>query len=165
MTAGFLLAAGQSHAVEKSAQFHAGAGLAIPTNDIHAFQKTGFHVLAGVDYALSEFVGVLGNFHYFSFGTDDEILPDVGNLNVWVLSGALKYTVGSAGAPAKLYMLAGLGFAGASQEGPSSTDPAFQVGGGIDFGKFFGELRYVKILNGEDEASAGWVPLTLGYKF
>jgi opacity protein-like surface antigen len=155
---------------EKKTSFQVSAGVDMPMEDGY---KMGFGFAGGLNYKMGPALGLLGELSYHTLG-GDEIVPGVEleSFNIIGVLAALKYTLGTSNT--RPYLLGGLGFFNwstsvvvpgfgtlipATKVDVDGTDIGIAIGGGVDFGKFFAELRYM------DVDGFGFLPINVGLKF
>lgn len=180
----------------KPFNIYAGGGLTMPSSP-DAFKdgfKMGFHGTAKLGLKAVPKGEILLNLEYHMFGLDNEDMygtnVDGGDLSIIMAGADYKLNLGVPLAPVNPFIQAGGGLAIISMSDLSYTDPVLgdidvttesinkiylEIGGGIEFNKFFASIRIVNIFNGSTEydvsamevkeKSALMIPLTVGVKF
>lgn len=135
--------------------------------------KMGFHGLGGIDFNLP-MLKVTGKAEYHTFPFDWGSSDGSGfALNALMIGADVKYAFGVPAAPAKPFVMGGLGMANVTFSDATSGDVTitfdsetklyFEIGGGVEFNKFFAMIRYVNIST-SGEATA-FIPISVGVKF
>jgi opacity protein-like surface antigen len=143
-----------------------GGGLSLPQGDYKDAVKSGYHGMAGLNFAvLGAPLGVRVDAAYHLNDFDLPGSPDAASA-LLAVSGSAVYTFPSVGA--KPYLVGGITWARAKCSGDdcvsdaSDSDTGFNVGGGIRFGSIFAEARYLSI---GGDVDLKLVPITVGFTF
>jgi hypothetical protein len=139
--------------------------------------KTGFNAGGGVGFSLNENIEIVGRILYHSLKLDVDGDYDGGEFTPLMYGGELKFNTGEE--ERNFYLLAGLGLVKATfkeieqdgvvvMEEQKEDGKYFCFGGGVEFGKFFVEGRYV-ILKADDDDGGNddvkMIPISVGFKF
>jgi ABC-type uncharacterized transport system permease subunit len=166
-TAGTLILASvlsATTAVAQSARFGLGGGLLVPTGDYNVVDKTGWHVLGKVDFAIPlspvsvRVDGLYGQ-------TTHRAAP--GNTKLAGGTADAVWHIPTAVPGFKPYLLGGVGMFNVNAYGGSSTKFTWGGGAGTSIGvgpiHGFAEARYMSIQ--ESGASLKFIPVTVGLAF
>ena len=151
-------------------------------NGLHGNAQLGFSMLPKGE--------ILLNVGYHKFGSDIDFLEidEGGDLNVLLVGGDFKFNLGVPAAPIKPYLFAGAGVAVIYYTDVTYTEGSFtvtesfdlrkelyfEIGGEIEFSRFFIKVKYVSIKNGtfdeedvnlETYVNASMIPISIGIKF
>lgn len=135
--------------------------------------KMGFHGLGGLDINLP-MLKITGKAEYHTFPFDWGDADGSGlALRALMIGADVKYAFGVPAAPAKPFVMGGLGMANVTFSDLESgamtvsfedeTKLYFEIGGGVEFNKFFGMIRYVNIATSGE--STAFIPISVGIKF
>lgn len=190
----FAASSGFAQVPAKPFNIYAGAGLTMPMSpdNLKDGTKLGFHGTAKLGFNTfpkGEFVIGL-DYHYLPADLgmfEDEGITDAdgGDMSVIMAGGDLKLNLGIPMTGLNPFVHGGIGMAIISFSDLSWTQPGvgerlvttdsenkfyFQIGGGLEFNKFFVDVRYINILKATyddvgDETSASIIPITVGVKF
>ena len=161
--------------LEKPVDFYIGVGAGVPTGDLADGWKLGFHGLARVGFSVAPKLDVLAGLDYHTFPIDDLGVPSVsgGSFSTINITGDLKVNFGMAGASSNPFLLGGVGLSiysisdlsvgTVTVEFDSESDIFIEVGGGVEFNKFFAQIKYVNIF--AEGISISYIPFTVGVKF
>lgn len=141
--------------------FFVGGGLVLPSGEYGDLAETGYGGIGGLNLsfpALPIGVRVEGMYLYNSHkGTD------AGSTSLYGGMASATYGIGTG--PAGLYLIGGVGYLnhhfGAPSGLPSSDEWKFSwgVGGGVNFSKLFGEVRYMQ------RGDTKFIPIMVGIRF
>lgn len=160
-----VVTAGANAQMASSSRFGLSAGVALPMGDFGDAVGLGIHVGGHLQMPLGDKLKLRLNGDFGTYGGDVTGLDNVTLLG-GVANLVMPITTTSALKP---YFFGGLGFyqtkANAVGGGSSdSSDLAFNVGGGYDWGKnFFTEIRFLSIQS--DGSSTNTLPVTIGIRF
>ncbi|MBU0996237.1 MAG: porin family protein [Proteobacteria bacterium] len=179
--------------VDKPLHIYLQGGATLPMGDTKDGFKTGFNAGGGVGFSINENIEIVGRVLYHSmkpdFGGDfwlgmadgynlDDYDASGGELQPLMYGGELKLNTGDE--EKNFYLIAGIGKAKLkladlkvngekSKIADDETETYFCVGGGVEFGKFFVEGRYVMIKlkpeGTDEEFDFNMVPICIGVKF
>lgn len=169
---------------EKPLHIYLQGGASLPTGDLKDMYKTGFNAGGGVGFSLNENIEIVGRILYHSLKLDADGDYDGGEFIPLMYGGELKFNTGEE--ERNFYLLAGLGLVKATfkeieqdsveieqdgvvvMEEQKEDGKYFCFGGGVEFGKFFVEGRYV-ILKADDDDGGNddvkMIPISVGFKF
>lgn len=162
---------------EKPLHIYLQGGASLPTGDLKDMYKTGFNAGGGVGFSLNENIEIVGRILYHSLKLDADGDYDGGEFTPLMYGGELKFNTGEE--ERNFYLLAGLGLVKATfkeieqdgvvvMEEQKEDGKYFCFGGGVEFGKFFVEGRYV-ILKADDDDGGNddvkMIPISVGFKF
>jgi len=165
----------QAQDVPKPMSFMLGAGVSLPMGDFGDGFKMGFHGTGRVDINLAAKLDLLLGADYHVFSIDDQGASNVdgGSASILNLAGDLKFNLGSPAMSSNPYLMGGTGLAIENRSDltigattftfDSETDVFIEVGGGVEFNKFFIQAKFVDIFT--EGSSTTYVPLTVGLKF
>ncbi len=166
----------QAQEAAKPMSFYLGGGLSVPTGDLGDGWKLGFHGLGRVGFNVAPKLDILAGIDYHTFSVDDQGVSGVsgGAISTINFVGDLKVNLGAPGMSTNPFVLGGVGLAIASISdltiaglGTFSFDSEskmfVEVGGGVEFNKFFVQGRYVNIFT--EGSSISYLPITVGVKF
>jgi opacity protein-like surface antigen len=157
----------------QSARFGLGGGLISPMSDYKNLDKTGWHAMGNVEFAIPlSPVGVRIDAIYGQSSHQDTI----GTGNTKLIGGlaSVVWKLPVAAPMVKPYLIAGGGFYSrkltitSSQPAVDTTESKFTygVGGGVRLGvgpaRFFAEARYVSV---QTDPKTTFVPITVGITF
>jgi len=146
-------------------RFGLGVGPTFPMGNYGDVDKMGVNLLGVVQFSLASTTPV----HLRVDGIYSSTSHDAGSGSTSILGGnvSLLYHFGAPRAPARPYVLGGLGFYNVDAFGSSETKIGFGFGGGVLFGlgafNAFAEARYLSVQT--SGSSITFVPLTVGLMF
>jgi len=145
-------------------RFGLGVGATLPMGNYGDVDKLGVNLLGVLQFSLAATTPV----HLRVDGIYSSTAHDGVSGSTSILGGnvSLLYHFGAPAAPARPYVLGGLGFYNVDAFGSSETKIGFGLGGGVLFGlggfNAFAEARYLSVSSGP---SLTFVPLTVGLMF
>lgn len=162
-------AAGTTTLNAQSAQLGLGGGVIIPTGDYGTADKSGWHGLGLVEISVPlSPVSVRVDAMYGQ--TSHKNIS--GNTKLAGSTADVVWHAGLPKAPARFYLLGGLGFYNVKVEVPgfvtaSESKVAFDLGAGVSAGmgsaKFFGEARFISVRT--SGGATNFIPLSVGVLF
>ncbi len=165
----------QSQEPLKPISFYLGGGVSIPTGDLGDGWKMGFHGLGRLGFNVAPKLDILAGLDYHTFSLDDQGVSGLsgGAISTINLTGDLKVNLGAPGMSSNPFVLGGVGLAIESASDlttplgtftfDTESDLFIEVGGGVEFNKFFIQGRYVNIF--ASGSSISYLPITAGVKF
>jgi hypothetical protein len=143
------------------ASFFVAGGVVMPTGDYGDFATTGYGAMGGLNLSLPALpVNARVEALYLYNGHDDAI--DEGSTSLY--GGMASATYAFMG-PTGLYLVGGVGYMNHYYNAPSGGtsegewDFTWGIGGGINFGKLFGEVRYMT------RGDTKFIPIMVGIRF
>jgi hypothetical protein len=162
-------AAGAATLQAQSAQLGLGGGVIIPIGDFGTADKLGWHGLGMVEFSLPASPAAIridamyGQTSHKSAGGNTKLVGGTADL-VWHM--------GPSKAPARLYLLGGLGYYNVKVDvtglgSVSESKFAFDLGAGVSAGmggaKFFGEARFISVRT--SGGATNFIPISVGVLF
>ncbi len=174
---------------EKPFNLYLAGGGTMPMDDLKDGWTTGFHGEGGIGMALMSNLELVGrvSYHYFPIDDEGELWGgeadfDGGEFTSLMYGVEAKLNLGTPASSTRPYLLGGFGWAklemkeitydgmepGEEGTQASETEMYYTVGGGIEFGTFFIQARYVRVTidnEGLDgDADINYVPITVGFR-
>lgn len=159
----------------KTVDGYVSAGLSLPTGDLGDGWKLGYHLAGRMGFDVAPKVRILVGVGLHAFPLDDRGTGvDGGNITVVPIMADIKLNLGLPGASANPYLLGGIGMANLSfsdltyqgqlwLKGESETDFAVEIGGGVDFDRFFVQGKFVNVFT--EGSDLTFIPFSFGLKF
>jgi hypothetical protein len=163
-------AAGAAPLQAQSAQLGLGGGVIIPSGDYSTADKAGWHGLGMVEFSLpASPASIRIDAMYGQTSHNNNV---GGNTKVAGGTADLVWHAGVPKAPARFYVLGGLGFynvkvdvtgIGSASESKFTFDLGAGVSAGMGGAKFFGEARFISVRT--SGGATNFIPLSVGVLF
>jgi len=144
-----------------------GAGLLMPMGDYGDFDKTGFTVGGGGTYWLTGGqLGIRADLSYSSTSEKEGVLAHTTKLIGGLAS--VVYGLGASGAPARPYVMGGVGLYNVDGGGGSETKVSFGAGAGVGFKLGTGGMRgflETRFTSVSTDPSLTFLPIVVGVSF
>ncbi len=163
-------AAGAARLQAQSAQLGLGGGVLVPTGDYASADKTGWHGLGQLEVSLPASPASIRIDAMYGQTSHKSTLG--GTTKLFGSTADLVWHAGLPKAPARFYLLGGLGFYNVKVDVPgfgstSQSKVAFDLGAGVSAGMggatFFGEARFISVST--TGSATSFIPLSVGLLF
>jgi len=160
--------------------FSVAGGISAPTGQLNDIWKAGYHGSGRIAHSFAPKLEFTAGLDYHSFPRDALGISGLegGDYKVLMLAVDVRLNLGVYPMPWKPFLFGGGGIARATtsdmtypdvfgsgtitEEGDSNTKPFIEIGGGVSFGLFFIQGKFVNIFY--DEGNVKYVPFSVGIR-